>query len=58
MNPIWLMRMSQWARNPPSTKRVKLVFAVLALAFVIFGIEWLGWWPDWATTDRIPRRVY
>ena len=56
MNPIWLMRMSQWARNPPSAKRVKLVFGILAVAFVIFGIEWLGYWPEWATADRVPRR--
>ena len=56
MNPIWLMRMSKWARNPPSTKRVKLVFAAIALALIIVGIEWMGWWPDWATAERIPRK--
>ncbi|MDG1167995.1 MAG: hypothetical protein P8N14_02265 [Sulfitobacter sp.] len=56
MNPIWLMRMAQWARNPPSAKRVKFVFAIIALAAVIWGIEWIGWWPDWATAERFPRR--
>jgi hypothetical protein len=56
MNPIWLMRMSQWARKPPSIKKVKLVFGVIALALIIAGIEWMGWWPDWATAERIPRK--
>jgi hypothetical protein len=55
VNPNWLFRMSRWARNPPSAKRVKLVFGIIALAFVIWGIEWLGYWPDWATAERIPR---
>lgn len=56
MNPIWLMRMSRWARNPPSAKRVKLVFGAIVLALIIVGIEWMGWWPDWATSERLPRR--
>lgn len=56
MNPIWLMRMSKWARNPPSAKRVKLVFGAIILALLIVGIEWMGWWPDWATAERVPRR--
>ncbi|KHA52275.1 hypothetical protein Z947_2577 [Sulfitobacter geojensis] len=50
------MRMSQWARNPPSAKRVKLVFGIIAIAAVIWGIEWLGYWPEWAKTERIPRK--
>lgn len=56
MNLIWLLRMSKWAHHPPSAKRVKLVFAAIALALIIFGIEWMGWWPDWATAERVPRR--
>ena len=56
MNPNWLLRMSRWARNPPSPARVKLVFGVIILAALIWGIEWLGYWPDWATTERIPRK--
>ncbi|MFY0648277.1 MAG: hypothetical protein ACSHW6_14680 [Sulfitobacter geojensis] len=56
MNPVWLMRMSQWARNPPSAKRVKLVFGIIAIAAVIWGIEWLGYWPEWAKAERIPRK--
>lgn len=57
MNPIWLLRMSKWARNPPSAARVKLVFGIIAVAFVIWGVEWMGWWPEWATAERIPRKL-
>jgi len=55
MNPNWLLRMSRWARNPPSTTRVKLVFGAIILALLIFGLEWMEWWPDWATAERFPR---
>lgn len=56
MDPRWLLRMSNWARNPPSKKRVIVVFAIIAAALAIGLIEWLGYWPDWATAERIPRR--
>ncbi|MDJ0822126.1 MAG: hypothetical protein QNJ09_10020 [Paracoccaceae bacterium] len=55
MNPLWFLRMSKWARNPPSAKRVKLVFAIVALCFVLFAIErWIGW-PDALSVERAPR---
>lgn len=56
MDPRWLLRMSHWARNPPSAKRVIVVFAIIAAALAVGLIEWLGYWPDWATAERIPRR--
>ena len=56
MNGAWLLRMSRMVRNPPSLKRVMLVFGVIALAAMIWGIEWMGWWPEWATAQRIPRK--
>ncbi|EDQ04520.1 hypothetical protein DSM14862_01386 [Sulfitobacter indolifex] len=56
MDPRWLLRMSNWARNPPSMKRVIVVFAIIAAALAIGLIDWLGYWPDWATAERIPRR--
>lgn len=46
------LRMSKWARNPPSAKRVKLVFGIVAVCLMIALIEWLGLWPDWATTQK------
>lgn len=53
MNPMnWLIRMSRWSRNPPSMKRVLLVFGIVAVALIIFGIEMLGYWPEWATMDN------
>lgn len=56
MNPRHLLRMSRWARNPPSAARVKLVFGVIAVALLIGGLGKLGWWPDWATAERMPRK--
>lgn len=53
MNPMWLVRMAQWARNPPSPQRVKLVFGVVALCLLIFGIEWLFGWPEWLVPQKI-----
>jgi len=52
----WLLRMSRWARNPPSAKTVMRILALIGVCFAIFGIEKLGLWPDWATADRILRR--
>lgn len=51
MNPNWLMRMSQWVRNPPSPRRVKLVLAVVAVCFALWGIELIWGWPDALTVN-------
>lgn len=55
----WLFRMSKWARNPPSEKRVMLVLAVIAICVAIYAVErWIGW-PDWMTVEgnsRFPLR--
>ncbi|WP_134682088.1 hypothetical protein [Paracoccus ravus] len=56
-NLIWLIRASRWARNPPSAKRVRLIFGIIAICLVIVGVEWLGLWPDWAQMDR-PRGIH
>lgn len=51
----WLLRMSLWARRPPSAARVKLVLAVIALCLILFAIErWIGW-PDALTAERLRR---
>ena len=51
MNLHWLMRMSQWARNPPSAGRVRLVLGVVATCFALWGIEQIWGWPDWLTVN-------
>ena len=56
MNPLHLLRMAKWARHGPSAKRVKLVFAVVAIALLIAGLDRMGWWPDWARTEPMQRR--
>lgn len=50
-----LLRMSRWARNPPSDQRVKLVLGLIVLCLAIAGIEYMGWWPEWATSQ--PRKL-
>lgn len=51
-NLIWLLRASKWARNPPSTRMVKLVLLVVFLGLAIIALEWLDLWPDWARMER------
>ncbi|WP_299884515.1 hypothetical protein [uncultured Ruegeria sp.] len=57
MNPRHFLRMSQWARNPPSKRRVQLVFGIILLCLLVYGVEYMGWWPDWAMGEwtRAPR---
>ncbi|WP_170357639.1 hypothetical protein [Ruegeria arenilitoris] len=50
-----LLRMSRSARNPPSDQRVKLVLGLIVLCLVIAGVEYMGWWPEWATSQ--PRKL-
>lgn len=40
-----LLRLSQWARNPPSMRQVMIWAVVIGLCLVLAGIEWLGLWP-------------
>mgnify|MGYP006908256903 CR=1 FL=1 len=54
MNPIWFVRMSRWARRPPSMARVKFVLAIVAVCLVLFGVERIFGWPDWLTPQRFP----
>lgn len=56
MNPRWLLRMSQWARNPPPMSRIILGAVAIGMCLLIAGTEWLGLWPDWLTADS-GRRV-
>jgi hypothetical protein len=55
MNPRHLLRMARWAHNPPSKRRVKLVFTVIAICALLFAVErWIGW-PDMLTLEKTPK---
>ncbi len=49
-----LLRMAQWARNPPSMRQVMIWAVVIAVCLVLAGIEWLGLWPDWLRVNGSP----
>ncbi len=49
------VRMSKWGRNSPSERRVKLVFGAILICLMIAGIEYMGWWPEWAESQ--PRKL-
>ena len=51
----WLIRMSQWARNPPPMWKVRLVVGVVLLCFAIYGVELLWGWPEFLTVNKRPR---
>jgi hypothetical protein len=53
----WFLRMARWVRHPPSPARIKLVVAVIVLGLVIVGLEKAGFWPDWATAQRLRLRL-
>ena len=48
----WLIRMSQWARNPPPMWKVRLVVGVVLLCFAIYGVELLWGWPEFLTVNK------
>jgi len=52
-----LLRAALWIRRAPSREYVYACIAVAILVAVIVGLEALGWWPDWATAERMPRSV-
>lgn len=56
LDPRHFMRAKLWVKNPPSLKRMKLVFGAIAIALGIVALEHFGFWPDWARAERIPRR--
>ncbi|MAC82366.1 MAG: hypothetical protein CML66_30425 [Rhodobacteraceae bacterium] len=55
MNLLQLFRLRRWAQHPPSWRRVKLILAVVAICFGIWGIDQADLWPDWAKTERVKR---
>lgn len=55
MNPRQFWRMSKWARNPPSARRVKLVLGAIVIAFAIAGLGKLFGTPEWMKLNDIGR---
>lgn len=53
MNPIWLIRMARWARNPPSESRVKLVLGAVAVCIAIVVLERVFGFPDWLAPQKL-----
>ncbi|WP_296419222.1 hypothetical protein [Pseudooctadecabacter sp.] len=49
----FLLKASQWARNPPSEKRVKLVIGVILVCLILVGVEKFVGWPEWARVERL-----
>lgn len=46
MIPRLFLRMSRWARHPPSEGRVILVLAVIAVCVALAVLNRTGWWPE------------
>ncbi len=54
-NPRQMMRMSKWARKPPSAQRVKLVAGIVVVCLLLLAAERMFGWPAWLTVDGTPR---
>jgi hypothetical protein len=55
-----LLRASVWSRQKPSRTFVYALIGVAILVAVVFSLDALGWWPEWATVEPsrgIPRGV-
>ncbi|MDO6457963.1 MULTISPECIES: hypothetical protein [Celeribacter] len=53
MNQLrWLLRAKRWAQNPPSPKRVKFVFAIIAACIALVVVEKTIGLPDWMQVER------
>jgi len=51
MTPYWLLRLAQWARNPPGPARVRLVLIVIAICALVAGVEYFIGWPESLTVE-------
>ncbi|WP_417277661.1 hypothetical protein [Celeribacter sp.] len=52
----WMLRAKRWAQNPPSAKRVKFTFAIIAACIALYAVEKTVGLPDWMQVER-PARV-
>ncbi len=51
------MRMKRWVQHPPSPRRIKLVFGVIAICILLVLIERYIGWPDALTGEHRPMRL-
>jgi len=51
----YFLRMANWARHPPSWRRVRLVLVVIGACALLFLYERVFGWPEWLTLDNTPR---
>ena len=47
-----LLRMAQWARNPPPLRQVLIWAVVIVRLMTLAGVEWLGLWPEALRLDK------
>ncbi|WP_176440897.1 hypothetical protein [Oceanicola sp. 22II-s10i] len=57
MDPIWLIRMTRWARHPPSRNRIILVGSVVLACLAIWGLEQVFGFPWDKEQVRPPSRL-
>lgn len=57
MGPGFLIRMSRWARNPPSARKALIIAAVVGVALAAAVVEWTVGWPDALTVEPRNSRV-
>ncbi|GHC44180.1 hypothetical protein [Neogemmobacter tilapiae] len=51
MNPRWLIKMSRWARNPPSPRQVAFVLGIVAVCVAFGAYEYMFGWPEFLTVN-------
>ena len=51
-----LLRMSKWARHPPSTRMVIMVAGIVIFGLTLAGIEHFIGWPEFLSMEPQPRR--
>lgn len=52
----WMLRAKRWAQHPPSAKRVKVTFAIIATCIALYAVEKTIGLPDWMQVER-PAKV-
>ena len=50
----WLLRMKRWVQNPPSARKVALVFGVIAACLALYAVERFVGLPGWMAAERAP----